>query len=260
MPTGDPGIKPVELLSWAKDFKASTVPYRIPGFDSKDSKSDPSLKFNASNPINCGNVNFDKDIKGYLERNMSSELNAKVKEIAADFYYYNNKTKDLLQQNYGSFETFVDNLYAIIRRESSGNPYARNTKNGNGTWDCGLVQINTQYASYDFNVLLQKYNKPIYDKYKSKVSSALNSGNKAEICRVLTENPELNLAIGISLLAANLDNKKYYGTVVKANLAYGGKRFVDNKRFASDHANCIFAAYLQKYPQFNKNKEFEFKG
>ncbi|MGC8735073.1 MAG: transglycosylase SLT domain-containing protein, partial [bacterium] len=207
MPTGDPGIKPVELLSWAKDFKSSNVPYRIPGFESKDSNKNPTVVLPASNPVNCSGVSFDKNVKEFLNKYMDPKIHEKVKNIAANFYYNNKnkKTKDLLQQNYGSFEAFVDNLYTIIRRESSGNPLASNTKNGNGTWDCGLVQINTRYAGGDYD-LLKKYNEDLYNQlYNSNDYKTLKKGSKEEICRVLQNNVDLNLALGISLLVANLN-------------------------------------------------------
>jgi hypothetical protein len=274
MPTGDPGIKPVELLSWAKDFKTSSVPFRIPGFSSPDSNKNPTLQFNASNPVNCSGKKFD-EIKQNVKENMNKKMDSSLLDkYAYNFYYNNKKTKDILQRKYGSYEAFVDNIYTIIYRESKGNPALSNTRNSNGTWDCGLMQINTKYAGFDFEVLLKNSYNALYENLKKaypKETGVLieayeiykknpellktNTIIKNNICEALKP-PEINLAIALSLLTANIQN---YDTIIKGNLAYGGDRLVQNQGFMSDDANCIFIKYLQKYPQYYNSKEFKYK-
>ncbi|MGC8735037.1 MAG: hypothetical protein ACP5RD_08460, partial [bacterium] len=155
-----------------------------------------------------------------------------------------------------------------------GNPNAENRTNGNGTWDCGLMQINTKYAGSDFEVLLQNSYNALYEDLKKtypKETSDLieaykiykknpellktNIEIKNNICKAL-KIPEINLAIALSLLTTNIQN---YKTIIKGNLAYGGDRLVQNREFISPDANCIFIKYLQKYPQFYNANEFKYK-
>jgi hypothetical protein len=229
MPTGDPGIKPVELLSWAKDFKTSSIPFRIPGFSSKGSEQDhPSLRFSANNPVNCINASFD-NLANIIQPYIRDKIN-----------YYANYFFDKVKNYYGgNKQAFIDNIYAVILRESTGRPLAKH-KNTNGTIDCGLGQINVNYIrGYINDFYGLKLDQSIYNQFSNDINKLLSTNiSSASKCDILRYNVDLNIALTYSVLV----NK-----IQRAGLQTGNLNYVGNISQFTGQAHCIFLKLQEKY-------------
>jgi len=233
MPTGDPGIKPVELLSWAKDFKASSVPYRIPGFSSPDSKQDhPSLRFKANNPINCKNITVD-DVVYTVRKNLGKQEYINAIEQYADYFF------DDVKKYYGeNKQAFIDNIYAVIMRESSGRPHLSNTK----THDCGLGQIHVSYNNVVSIVNSLKENAPeLYNLFSNDINRLIDKNTDMDTrCEILTKNVKLNIALTYAALVGKIKHAK--------NLERGNLNYVGNIKQFAGMAHCYFKSLQEKYP------------
>jgi RNAse (barnase) inhibitor barstar len=236
MPTGDPGIKPVELLSWAKDFKTSSVPFRIPGFSSPDSNKNPSAVMPASNPINCKGKDFNA-LKEAVKSNMNKAMDSSLVEQYADYFF-----DDEIAKYYGgNKQAFIDNIYAVIMRESGGRPYLSN----NTTHDCGLGQIHVSYNNVVGIVNSLKQNAPaLYNQFSGDINRLIDKNTDMDTrCEILTKNVKLNLALTYAALVGKI---KYAKNLERGNLNYVG----NIKQFAGN-AHCYFKSLQDKYSNIN---------